>query len=121
MGNLASANAVKYPGQAKFASTPLKAYTVRGKKAGEFKTVNNLSFLNVNNAGHEAAFYVSLNFSFLCMLCLPLYKIADALSIATRGFVTSFRADYAEEGYLLYIKTSVRSNEILMQLGTPYF
>jgi carboxypeptidase C (cathepsin A) len=58
MGNLASANGVKYPGQAKFAAAPLKPYTVKGKKVGEFKNVDNLSFLNVNNAGHEAAFYV---------------------------------------------------------------
>lgn len=59
MGNLASANGVKYPGQAKFASASLKPYLVNGKKAGEFKNVDNLSFLTVNNAGHEAAFYVS--------------------------------------------------------------
>ncbi|KAF2429796.1 putative carboxypeptidase S1 [Tothia fuscella] len=57
MGNLATANTVDFPGKAKFASSPLIPYTVNGKKKGEFKAVDNLSFLNVYEAGHEAAYY----------------------------------------------------------------
>ncbi|KAE9978791.1 hypothetical protein EG328_001247 [Venturia inaequalis] len=57
MGNLATANSIKYPGQAKFVAAPLQPYNVNGKKKGEFKQVDNLAFLNVYEAGHEAAYY----------------------------------------------------------------
>jgi hypothetical protein len=57
MGNLATANTVDYPGRAKFASAKLEPYKVNGKIKGEFKTVDNLSFLTVFEAGHEAAYY----------------------------------------------------------------
>jgi hypothetical protein len=57
MGNLATANSIKYPGQAKFLSAPLQPYNVNGKKKGEFKVSDNLAFLNVFGAGHEAAYY----------------------------------------------------------------
>lgn len=63
MGNLATANSIKYPGQAKFAAAPLQPYNVNGKKKGEFKQVDNLAFLNVYEAGHEAAYYRK---SFIC-------------------------------------------------------
>lgn len=57
MGNLATANSIKYPGQAKFVAAPLQPYNVNGKKKGEFKLVDNLAFLNIFEAGHEAAYY----------------------------------------------------------------
>jgi carboxypeptidase C (cathepsin A) len=57
MGNLATANTIQYPGQTKFANATLQPYKVNGKQKGEFKTVDNLSFLNVYEAGHEAAYY----------------------------------------------------------------
>ncbi|TID18949.1 carboxypeptidase S1 [Venturia nashicola] len=57
MGNLATANSVKYPGQTKFVAAPLQPYTVNGKKKGEFKQVDNLAFLKIFEAGHEAAYY----------------------------------------------------------------
>jgi carboxypeptidase C (cathepsin A) len=57
LGNLYTANDIKYPGQANFTSSKLEAYTVHGQKKGEYKTVGNLSFLRVYNAGHSVMAY----------------------------------------------------------------
>ncbi|KAF2398799.1 putative carboxypeptidase S1 [Trichodelitschia bisporula] len=57
MGNLATANEVKFPGQAKFKAAQLRPYKVRGVTKGEYKSVDNFSFLRIYQAGHEAAYY----------------------------------------------------------------
>ncbi|KAF2666949.1 putative carboxypeptidase S1 [Microthyrium microscopicum] len=57
MGNFYTANDVKYPGQAEFKSRALQPYKVNGKEKGSFKTVKNLAFLRVYNAGHTVPAY----------------------------------------------------------------
>ncbi|GAM34978.1 hypothetical protein TCE0_015f02914 [Talaromyces pinophilus] len=57
MGFLVTANRVDYPGQDKFANEILVPYTVNGVPHGTFKTVENLSFLRVFQAGHEVPMY----------------------------------------------------------------
>ncbi|KAK4183926.1 Alpha/Beta hydrolase protein [Podospora australis] len=57
MGNLDVANMVDYPGQKSFTEQPVTPYTVKGTVYGEFKTVDNLSWLRVYQAGHEVPFY----------------------------------------------------------------
>ncbi|KAK0671725.1 putative carboxypeptidase S1 [Cercophora samala] len=52
MGNLAVANAIDYSGQLDFVKRGVSAYEVNGTSFGEFKTVENLSWLRVYNAGH---------------------------------------------------------------------
>jgi len=56
-GNLYTANSLKYPGQGKFKSQPMVPYKVNGKAKGAFKTVDNLSYLRVYNAGHTVMAY----------------------------------------------------------------
>jgi carboxypeptidase C (cathepsin A) len=55
--NLYSAEGIKYPGQEKFKKAAFKSYTVNGEKKGEYKTVDNLSFLRVHKAGHTVMAY----------------------------------------------------------------
>ncbi|KAF1834668.1 alpha/beta-hydrolase [Decorospora gaudefroyi] len=45
-------NHILYPGSAKFSTQLLEPYLVNGKEAASFKTVYNLSFMKVFNAGH---------------------------------------------------------------------
>lgn len=52
MGNLAVANAIDYSGQLDFVKRGMSAYQVNGTSFGEFKTVENLSWLRVYSAGH---------------------------------------------------------------------
>ncbi|KAK4180452.1 putative carboxypeptidase S1 [Triangularia setosa] len=56
VGNLAIANAIDFSGQRDFAERTLSAYRVNGTIRGEFKTVENLSWLRVYNAGHLVSF-----------------------------------------------------------------
>lgn len=51
------ANALTWGSSATFAKTALKSYTVGGTAAGLFKTVGNLSWLQVYKAGHEVSYY----------------------------------------------------------------
>jgi carboxypeptidase C (cathepsin A) len=54
MGNYRALNSIaKKP----FLSAPLQPFTVNGKKYGEFKTSENLSWLRVYEAGHEVPAY----------------------------------------------------------------
>ncbi|KAK4199158.1 putative carboxypeptidase S1 [Triangularia verruculosa] len=56
VGNLAVANAIEYSGQKDFVERAVSTYSVNGTVRGEFKTVENLSWLRVYNAGHLASF-----------------------------------------------------------------
>jgi carboxypeptidase C (cathepsin A) len=57
VGNFNYANLVSWSNTATFASKALTSYTVGGKAGGLFKTVSNLSWLQVYEAGHEVPFY----------------------------------------------------------------
>ncbi|KAA8642808.1 putative carboxypeptidase S1 [Aspergillus tanneri] len=57
MGNYDVANAVEFDGQKEFQGKSLEPYKVDGKEKGQFKTVDNLSFLRVYGAGHEVPYY----------------------------------------------------------------
>ncbi|KAF1989946.1 putative carboxypeptidase S1 [Aulographum hederae CBS 113979] len=56
-GNLDAANSIDYPGKAEFAAKELEPYMFNGKEVGTVKTVGNLSFLRLYDAGHEAMYY----------------------------------------------------------------
>ena len=53
MGGFAVANAVNYTGTSQFNAAALSPYTVKGVEKGLYKTVDNLSWLQVYEAGHE--------------------------------------------------------------------
>lgn len=57
LGNYEVANAVDFPGNAQFSAMDLAPYTVNGVEKGQFKTVDNFSFLKVYGAGHEVPYY----------------------------------------------------------------
>jgi hypothetical protein len=50
-------NSINYTDSAKFQSTELSEYTVDGESRGQFKSVGNLNFLRVYEAGHEVPYY----------------------------------------------------------------
>lgn len=56
-GGLNVADSIQYSGSSTFASTAVQSYTVSGKAGGEFKNVDNLSWLRVFGAGHEVPYY----------------------------------------------------------------
>lgn len=56
-GSLDVANSIQFSSQSTFASKALAPYTVNGAQGGTFKTVSNLSFLRVFEAGHEVPYY----------------------------------------------------------------
>ncbi|KAL1845824.1 hypothetical protein Plec18170_009530 [Paecilomyces lecythidis] len=51
------AETVDFPGVTEFGNTELQPYTVNGEKKGEFKAVDNFSYLRVYGAGHEVPYY----------------------------------------------------------------
>lgn len=57
IGGFRSANAVQWSGADEFGNASMVPYTVDGVEKGMFKTVDNLSFLRVYNAGHEVPYY----------------------------------------------------------------
>ncbi|KAL5366569.1 Alpha/Beta hydrolase protein [Aspergillus floccosus] len=57
LGNYEVANAVNFSGNAQFSAKGLIPYTVNGVEKGQFKTVDNFSFLRVYRAGHEVPYY----------------------------------------------------------------
>lgn len=59
------ADAVEFDGSKQFSNATLKSYTVNGTKKGEYKTVDNFSFLRVYEAGHEVPYYRK-SFSVTC-------------------------------------------------------
>lgn len=56
-GNLWAADALEWSGRTDFAAKSLQNYTVNGKVHGQYKAVDNLSFLRVFEAGHELPYY----------------------------------------------------------------
>lgn len=50
-------NSINYTSATEFQSTELADYTVDGTSYGQFKTVGNLNFLRVYEAGHEVPYY----------------------------------------------------------------
>ncbi|KAH8673799.1 putative carboxypeptidase S1 [Xylariales sp. PMI_506] len=56
-GNLDVANNITFSGSAEFAAKELAPYTVNGTEMGQSKSVNNLHFLRVYEAGHEVPYY----------------------------------------------------------------
>jgi carboxypeptidase C (cathepsin A) len=56
-GGFNVANSLSWSGQSQFVNTALKSYTVNGASTGLYKTVNNLSWLQVYAAGHEVPYY----------------------------------------------------------------
>jgi carboxypeptidase C (cathepsin A) len=61
LGGFAVANAITYSGSSTFKSTALKPYTVNGTSYGLYKSVGNLSWLQVYAAGHEVPYYRKLS------------------------------------------------------------
>lgn len=57
MGGHAVANAISYNGSTAFNAATEVPYTVDGVSGGTFKTVDNLSWLKVFEAGHEVPYY----------------------------------------------------------------
>ncbi|KAJ5094611.1 Carboxypeptidase S1 [Penicillium angulare] len=57
LGYKETANKVSYSGHDECAAKVLVEYTVNGTQKGTYKTVNNLSYLRVFEAGHEVPFY----------------------------------------------------------------
>ena len=56
-GGFNVANSLSWASQSKFVGTALKSYTVNGNASGLFKSVANLNWLQVYQAGHEVPFY----------------------------------------------------------------
>jgi carboxypeptidase C (cathepsin A) len=56
-GVLWASYALEWPGQKEFVAAPFRNYTVDGKAQGRYKTVDNLSFLKVWEAGHSVPYY----------------------------------------------------------------
>ncbi|CAM1510219.1 Fc.00g005540.m01.CDS01 [Cosmosporella sp. VM-42] len=56
-GNYVVVNKIDWHGRKKFAKQKVKPYTVGGKLHGEYKTLGNLSWLKVYEAGHEVPYY----------------------------------------------------------------
>ncbi|KAH8885870.1 putative carboxypeptidase S1 [Thozetella sp. PMI_491] len=57
IGNLECTNKIDYAGRTKFVSKVASPYTVNGTAAGEYKSVGNLNWLRVYEAGHEVPYY----------------------------------------------------------------
>jgi carboxypeptidase C (cathepsin A) len=54
--NRREADAVVWHGQQEFRDTSLAPYKVGGQERGSFKTIENLSYMRVYEAGHDLAF-----------------------------------------------------------------
>lgn len=57
IANSGEANSVRWPGHQEFQRKSLKPYTVNGKERGSFKTIHNLSYMKVYDAGHDLAYF----------------------------------------------------------------
>lgn len=57
MGGFAVTNSISFSGSSEFVSAALESYTVDGTSYGLYKTVDNLSWLQVYESGHEVPYY----------------------------------------------------------------
>ena len=57
IGGFNVVNAISWSGQSTFSAKTLSSYTVNGNASGLFKTYENLSWLQVYEAGHEVPYY----------------------------------------------------------------
>lgn len=57
IGNERVANAVEWSQQKTFSNQKLQPYTVDGKEKGSYKSVDNLHFVRVFDAGHNVWWY----------------------------------------------------------------
>jgi len=55
--NRDAADAIDYPGKEAFNAKAMEPFEVNGQKKGEFKNVDNLTFLRVYDGGHEIMYY----------------------------------------------------------------
>ncbi|KAK4169619.1 putative carboxypeptidase S1 [Cladorrhinum sp. PSN259] len=60
MGNFDLIQGINFPNQQEFVNKPVVPFTVNGQVYGEYKTVNNLSWLRVYNSGHMVPYYQPL-------------------------------------------------------------
>jgi len=96
--NFDAANAVDYEGHDEFNGKSMEPFEVDGVKKGEFKNVDNLSFLRVYDGGHEVPWYREcLRASFSAV-----GAVANSGCRARSG-ATGVQADHAEKGSLLYV------------------
>ncbi|KAI1138282.1 putative carboxypeptidase S1 [Hypoxylon sp. FL0543] len=57
LGTLAVADAIEWPGQERFVNKTLEPYTLKGVEKGTFKSLDNLIFMRIYEAGHNVPFY----------------------------------------------------------------
>lgn len=62
-GVLEAVSALSWHGREQFASAESKNFTVDGKLHGTFKSVDNFSWLKINDAGHYVSYYRKWNHS----------------------------------------------------------
>lgn len=51
------ADEIQWPGQKRFANQTLEPYTLDGMQKGTFKSLDNLIFMRIFEAGHNVPFY----------------------------------------------------------------
>jgi carboxypeptidase C (cathepsin A) len=66
MANLKHADRIEYPGHERFKDMALQSYKVNGTTKGEFKSLGNLSYLRVFEAGHMLNAYRKFPFVAVC-------------------------------------------------------
>ncbi|KAI0106617.1 putative carboxypeptidase S1 [Daldinia grandis] len=57
LGTLRVADSIEWPGKKTFANQDMKPYTLNGVQRGIFKSLDNLTFMRVFEAGHNVPFY----------------------------------------------------------------
>lgn len=70
VSNKREAESIVWPRQAEFADAPLAPYTVSGTERGLIKTVGNLAYLKVFEAGHDLAYFRE-SFAPYFPFCIP--------------------------------------------------
>jgi carboxypeptidase C (cathepsin A) len=64
LGNVETVNAIEYAGSKKFENKEGRNYTVNGVVKGIFKSMGNLGWLRVFDAGHLVPYYRRLAYDF---------------------------------------------------------
>jgi carboxypeptidase C (cathepsin A) len=97
-GGFDVANGIQYSGSSTFGSKAVQNYTVNGKAGGEFKNVDNLSWLRVFGAGHEVPYYRKLSQAGTSRRQIVLIPMNRAC-----GCSAGLYADIVQAGYFLHI------------------